>query len=263
MPTYPQPYSLITGATSGIGRSLAYEMARANQSLFLVGRHLSTLEEVGQNLSQLSNAPVIWCVCDLEDANCCATLESFALAKQIQISVIIHAAGWTRLTQWMNLDKSTESRMMQVLIHTPLEINRWILPQMKERKAGKIMHIASTAAFQPGPFLSIYYAAKAFIYSYSEALRYELRESGITVTTLCPGPTKTRFNTKAGIRETRWILWFSMTSESVAKAGFTGLMKGKAIIIPGISNQIAALAIRFIPKKWATQISGDINHSSL
>jgi short-subunit dehydrogenase len=134
-------------------------------------------------------------------------------------------------------------------------LTRLYLGPMLERRSGKIMNVASTAAFQPGPLMAVYYATKAYVLSFSEALANELRGTGVTVTALCPGPTATGFQARAQMEESKLVRGKAiMTSETVAKAGYAGLMKGKTVVIPGMSNKMLANAVRFLPRNTVTKM---------
>jgi short-subunit dehydrogenase len=146
--------------------------------------------------------------------------------------------------------------MLQVNIVAVTHLTKLFLPAMLERRNGKILNVASTAAFQPGPLMAVYYASKAYVLSFSEALSNELAGSGVTVTALCPGPTDTEFQKDAGLERTRLFSNpFVRDAQSVARAGYAGMLAGKSIVIPGLSNQILAQAVRFTPRRLVTAIS--------
>ncbi len=145
--------------------------------------------------------------------------------------------------------------MIQVNIVALTHLTKLLLPRMVARKQGRVLNVASTAAFQPGPLMAVYYATKAYVLSFSEALANELFGSGVTVTALCPGPTKTGFQARAQMEESKLVRGKEiMTAETVARAGYAGLMKGKTVVIPGMSNKMLAQAMRFLPRNTVTRL---------
>ena len=145
--------------------------------------------------------------------------------------------------------------MIQVNIVALTHLTKLVVRKMVARKEGRVLNVASTAAFQPGPLMAVYYATKAYVLSFSEALANELAGSGVTVTALCPGPTKTGFQARAQMEESKLVRGKDiMTSETVARVGYAGLMKGKTVVIPGMSNKMLAQAVRFLPRNTITKL---------
>ncbi len=140
--------------------------------------------------------------------------------------------------------------MIQVNVTTLVDLTKFFLPSMLARKSGRIMNVASTAAFQPGPLMAIYYASKAFVLSFTEAIAEELNGSGVTVTALCPGPTASDFQRRAGLDHVKLFKnkALSMSSEEVAEAGYRGMMRGKVVVIPGIMNKLGVQSLRLGPR---------------
>ena len=139
------------------------------------------------------------------------------------------------------------------------QLTKRLLPAMLERWDGNILNVASTAAFQPGPLMAVYYATKAYVLSFSEALANELRGSGVSVTALCPGPTRTNFQRRAGVGETRLFSGRVMDAETVARVGYEGLMRGQTIVIPGFGNKALARAARCVPRRVVTAVVRRVN----
>lgn len=164
--------------------------------------------------------------------------------KEIEVEVLINNAGFGLYGEFANTDFEEELKMIQVNITALTALTKRIVPDIIKRKRGKILNVASTAAFQPGPLMAVYYASKAYVLSFSEALANELNDYNITVTTLCPGPTKTGFSEQAQLGES--ILFYRMKVmdvKSVAKMGYRGLMKGKTIVIPGFQNKLLTTSV--------------------
>lgn len=242
---------LITGATSGIGYELAKIFAQNKYNLVLTGRNEEKLNEI-KNEFLTHNISINTFSCNLSKPNSASQLFEFLNKNNLEIDILINNAGFGLLGPFNELDLQSQLEMIQVNITSLVELTHLIIPSMIKRKSGKIMNVASTAAFQPGPYMAIYYATKSFVLSFSEALHYELKEYGINVSALCPGPTKTDFQRRArmeNINLERSKLFPYMSAEKVAKIGFEKLMKGKRVIIPGAMNKIGVVLVKFVPKK--------------
>src|SRR5215469_8620064 len=151
-----------------------------------------------------------------------------------------------------------ELQMIQVNITALTHLTKLALPGMLERKRGRILNVASTAGFQPGPLMAVYYATKAYVISFSEAIANELKGSGVTVTCLCPGPTATEFAARASMEKSRLFMLGRMSSHDVAMAGYKGMLRGKRLVIPGIKNWLMAESVRFSPRKMVTAIARSV-----
>lgn len=242
---------LITGATSGIGYELAKIFARNKYNLVLTGRNEERLNQIKNEFLAL-NISIDTFSCDLAKPNSAKQLFEFLSKHNLEIDFLINNAGFGLLGPFNELDLKSQLEMIQVNITSLVELTHLLIPSMIKRNSGKIMNVASTAAFQPGPDMAIYYATKSFVLSFSEALHYELKDYGISVSTLCPGPTKTDFQRRArmeNINLEKSKLLPYMSAEKVAEIGYKGLMKGKRVIIPGMMNKIGVMMVKFIPKK--------------
>lgn len=241
---------LITGASFGIGYELAKIFARENYNLILVARSLERLNKIREELLN-PNINIYTIQKDLSKPEAPRELFEELNKNEVQVDILINNAGFGLLGPFAELDLQTQLEMIQLNVSSLVHLTYLILPQMIERKSGKIMNVASTAAFQPGPNMAIYYATKAFVLSFSEALHTELKSKGITVTALCPGPTKTEFQKRArmeNINLERSKLIPYMSAEKVAQIGFEGLMKGKRVVIPGFLNKAGTKLVRIFPK---------------
>jgi hypothetical protein len=165
------------------------------------------------------------------------------------VDVLVNNAGYTVFGEFSKTSLTDELQMIQVNIVALTHLTKLFLPEMLKKKSGKILNLGSTASFQPGPLMAIYYASKSYVLFFSEALSEELRNTGITVTALCPGPTETGFQKRGKMESSRLVAGKKiMDAQSVAEIGYQALMKGKAVVIPGLKNKILAQSIRFSPR---------------
>lgn len=251
--------ALITGASKGIGKELARLFAKSRCDLILVARSEDSLGQLKEELEGRHQVQVLNIVKDLCDAN--AAQEVFNEVKQagIQVHYLVNNAGfgdwgsfvdkpWERYERMISLNMTTLTHFMHLFA------NEW-----KGRQTGRMLNISSTAAFQPGPMMAVYFATKSYVLQLSEALDHELREHGITVTVLCPGPTSTYFGEESGMKASQLVKSVKIAdARDVARLGYEAMMKGKPLAIHGAMNKIAPFAIRFLPRGWVTQLSARI-----
>lgn len=239
---------LITGASAGIGEALALIFAEKGYDLILVARRQDRLEALAADLNERFGAYCQIFQKDLSRPEAALELSHDLLKKNLTVDILINNAGAGVYGEFSRTSREQEAAMLQLNVVSLTNLTKLLLPGMIERKKGRILNVASTAAFQPGPYMAVYYASKAFVVSFSEALAHELKNSGVRVSVLCPGPTATEFQKAAGIDSTvKLFKFFAMPADKVAKAGYQGLIKGKKIIIPGIVNQLSAFFGRFSP----------------
>jgi short-subunit dehydrogenase len=224
--------ALITGPTSGIGRALAEVFAREGHDLVLASRDQTRLEALALELEGRYGINALPLVADLAQPGAAT-----ALAERCPpIDYLVNNAGLGMRGPFLGGDPAREKAMLQANLLSVLDLIRALAPAMAARGRGGILNVASTAAFQAGPNMAVYSAGKTF--RFGESLREELRNTGVTVTTLCPGPTATGFNASIGIRDTPMVRMSLMRPERVARSGYAGLLKGKATIIPGFWNRV-------------------------
>ncbi len=244
--------ALITGATSGIGLELARLFARDHYRLAIAARTAEELEKTAAELSHLSGQEVVTFVSDLSDKNAAQQLYDSTKRKNLTVDVLVNNAGYAEHGLFKDVDLEKELGLIQLNLTSLTILTKLFLDDMLKRKSGKILNVASTAAFQPGPLMSVYYATKAYVLSLTEALANELQDTNITITALCPGPTKTAFQHKIGVKLP--LFSGSMSAQTVAEIGYRGLMKGKTVVIPGWKNKLLVQSLRLAPRKLVPMI---------
>ncbi len=242
------PLAVITGASTGIGRELAYICARDGYDLVLTARSQPQLEKVASEIRQNTSRTVVVIPKDLSLPGAPRELFDQISHASLPIEVLINNAGFGLLGRFWELDAAEEMQMIQLNVAALTELTRLFLPGFIERHCGRILNVASTAAFQPGPLMAIYYATKSYVVSFSEAVHNEARDHGVTVTCLCPGPTKTEFHLRAGSTNTALSKGaHSMDAATVARIGFKAMKAGKPLVIAGRLNALMAFLTRFAP----------------
>ncbi len=253
-------WALVTGATSGIGRAMLPLLARRGFNLVLAARSEEELSALEAETSACSGVRCRHCAVDLSLAGAASTLDGFLSASGITVRVLINNAGVGRWGDFASSDPEAIREQIGVNVSSLVEITRRLAPSMTDAGEGWILNVASTAAFAPGPRFAVYYATKAFVLSFSEAIREEFAPSGIRVSVLCPGETVTGFQERAGMQGTNLTRTiFLMDAETVARAGIDGLFAGKAVIIPGIRNKMQTLLIRLAPRAAVRKIVAGFN----
>lgn len=240
---------LITGASSGIGLELARICAAHGHPLILVARGREQLLYLAGQLREQHAVTVHVLPMDLGAPEAAAALAAQLQEQAWRVEMLINNAGFGTYGLFARSDLAEETRMMQLNMVALTQLTRLLLPPMLERGRGRILNVASTAAFQPGPLMAVYYASKAYVLSFSEALSNELQGTGVTVTALCPGPTTSAFQERAGIQHTRLVRRRIMDAATVARVGYAGMMRGQRVVIPGLRNYLLALGSRLMPHR--------------
>ena len=251
--------ALITGASSGIGYELAIIHASKGDNLVLVARNISKLNQLKTELEKQYKVTVYVIETDLSATNASKELFDETQRKNIQIDYLVNNAGFGDFGMFYETDWNKEEQMINLNITCLTHLTKLYLQEMVKRKSGKIMNVASTAAFQSGPTMAVYYATKAYVLSFSEAIDNEVRDKGITVTALCPGATESGFQAAAAMEESALVKGKKLpTSKEVAEYGYKAMMSGKTVAIHGAMNYIMANAIRFLPRKLVVKITRQI-----
>ncbi len=245
---------LVTGASSGIGLELARLFARDGYRLVLVARGQDALERVAEELRRQHGATVTIVPMDLAVPGAGERLVAEIRRRDCAIDILVNNAGFALYGPFAQTDWNTELQMLRVNIEALTTLTKLLLPEMLVRKRGKILNVASTAAFQPGPLMAVYYATKAYVLSFSEALHEEVRGTGVTVTALCPGMTRSGFQARAGLERSRLLKVGMMEAATVARAGYRGLMRGKPVVIPGLKNKLLTFLVRLTPRAWVPRV---------
>lgn len=242
--------ALITGASSGIGYELAKIFAREGYNLVLVARGETALQKLADELKQKYSTTVTVIAKDLSQADAPQAVADQLAGAGLTVEVLVNNAGFADYGLFAESDLSKQLEMIQLNIVTLTHLTRLLLPAMLQRKSGKILNLASTAAFQPGPLMSVYYATKAYVLSFSEALANEVKAGGVTVTALCPGATESGFQQRAAMEDSKLVKGRKMpTSAHVAEAGYKALMQGKTVFVPGLSNKALTWAVKLLPRR--------------
>jgi hypothetical protein len=247
--------ALITGASSGIGLDFARLFAEGGYNVVLVARGQQKLETLAQELSGKHGVKALALPADLADPAAPGKLMERLKAEGLQVDVLINNAGFASYGPFAETSLEEESRMIAVNITALTVLTKAVLPGMLARKQGRILNVASTAAFQPGPLMAVYYATKAYVLSFSEALAEETRGTGVTVTCLCPGPTQTGFQARAKMEDSKLVKGRDiMDSATVARVGYEALHRGQAVVIPGMMNKLLAQSVRLMPRAALTRV---------
>lgn len=248
-----RPVTLITGASAGLGIEFARQLASRGQRLVLVARREDRLEALA---SELGNARAIGS--DLSETGAAERLMSDLAANGEHVEVLVNNAGFGLTGRFSELDGARQRKMIDLNCGALVDLAHAVVPGMIQRKSGAILNVASTAAFQPGPGMAVYFATKAFVLSFSEALHEEVKKDGVIVSALCPGPTATEFGEVAGFKGHPIVDPLTAKSDEVVKAGLAGLDAGRAIVVPGLANKVGAQGYRFLPRNLLRRIAGTI-----
>ena len=243
---------LITGATSGIGWELSKLFAQNGYTLVLVGRDQKKLEGCKKELEQEFNASVFCLVFDLTNPKAAEQIYKEVTQTGLTVNVLVNNAGFGAFGKFWELDAKTQLDLVQVNVIAVTHLTHFFLAEMVKRRNGRILNVASVAGYFVGPYMAVYYATKAYVLSFSQALTAELADTGVIVTALCPGPTQTNFIARARVIHNKLFRMQNMSPETVAHAGYEGLMKGKTVVIPGFMHQLEVYANRFLPTKLST-----------
>jgi short-subunit dehydrogenase len=249
----------VTGASSGIGAEIARELARRGLGVTLAARREDRLRELAAELGSSVRAEVV--ACDVADPASRERMAAQLRERGLNVEVLVNNAGFSTAGRFWQNDPEREIGLVRTNIEAVVALSREYLPGMVERGRGGVLNVASTAAFQPLPMQASYAASKAFVLNFTDGLHAELEGTGVTATSLCPGPVKTEFSEVAGLEQAESELpgVFWDTPEDVAKAGVAGLEKGKRVVIPGAINRMGALGGQHAPRSLVLRLAGRLH----
>ena len=251
-----RPVTLVTGASSGLGAEFARACAARGDELVLVARRQDRLAALAALAAETGGKTHV-VAADLAAPGAAARLLDEVTALGLAVETLINNAGAGLTGPFADLPLAPQRAMIDLNVTALVELAHAVLPGMRERRGGAILNIASTGAFQAGPRIAIYFATKAFVLSFTEALHHELKGSGIHVTALCPGPTETEFAPLAGFKNPR-LRYFIGPPGPVVRAGLAGLRRNQAVVIPGVMNKISAQSNRIIPRAIMRRIAASL-----
>lgn len=254
-----QQTTLITGASSGIGMELARVFAQNGHPLVLVARGVDKLEELARELRSKHNIRAEIVGADLTQPSASEQIVKTLAERNLTIDILVNNAGFGERGPFAQIDTQRQLDMIQVNITAVAHLTRLLLPGMIQRNAGGILNVASTAAFQGGPNMTMYYATKAFVLSFTEALHEEVAGTNVHVSCLCPGPTHTGFVAAAHMEGVNLLKMGTETAEAVAQVGYAAFMKNKAVAISGFKNKLIAFSTRLAPRSVARKIAKALN----
>src|SRR5471032_298901 len=243
-----RPVTVITGASAGIGVELARIFAREGHELVLVARRLDRLETLANEIAASGKIKPISVALDLQKIGAVAELQSALARNGVEPQYIVNNAGFGLVGIASSLDRDEQLAMIDLNVRALTELSLAFVDSLERHKGG-ILNVGSMAGFLPGPGMAVYYATKSYVLSFSEALHSELAPRGVRVTVLCPGPVPTEFAARAGIKQGRPPSLLSQPADSVAEAGFRGLMRGDRMVVPGMANKLITILIRIVPRR--------------
>lgn len=246
-------YVLITGASSGIGYELAKLFKRDGYNLILVARDKEKLQMAVDKLNNEKNKIIMLDV-DLSREDEVDKLIKYINKNEIDINILVNNAGIGSFGEFAEIDWKTEEKLIDINIKALTKLTKYFLPKMIEKKSGGILNVASTAAFASGPRMATYYASKAYVLNLTEAIHEEVKEYGINISCLCPGPVRTSFQSKAGIKKSEKAKKYLMNADIVAKVGYDKFKKGEVIIIPGFKNRVLVNANKLLPRAISRKV---------
>jgi uncharacterized protein len=246
--------ALITGASGGIGYELALLFAKDGFDCILVARSQDKLKQLATRLESEFRVKTLVIPKDLSRPSAVDEIYEEITAASRQVDVLVNNAGFPVFGLFVETDLHAELEMLQVNVVALTALTKLFVKPMVERRDGRILNLGSTAAFAPGPLMAVYYASKAYVLSFSEALANELEGTGVSVTCLCPGATRTGFQRRGAMEDSRLVQGDIADAESVARAGYVGLMARKKVVIPGFTNKLVPLVVRISPRGMVARV---------
>ena len=251
--------ALVTGASSGIGRELAERFAADGSDLVVVARSEDRLRDLAERLHDEYGVHVTVAAKDLTDPEAPAALAEALRERDLTVDVLVNNAGFATSGAFVETDADRERDEILLNVVALTDLTKRFLPRMVRRGEGRVLNVASLAGFQPGPYMAVYYATKAYVLHFSEAVWYELRETPVSVTALCPGPVETNFASRAGVGETRNFEGGGADPADVARAGYDGMRAGKRVVVPSTRSKLLARSGRMLPRSLVLDTVADLN----
>ena len=252
---------LITGASAGLGTHFAQAVAARGSDVILVARRADRLEQLAQHLRQKHDIDAHVIVSDLTEAGAVARLMEEVTELGLSVTHLINNAGFGLRGAFAEMDGPSQARMLDLNCRVPTELTHAVLPAMIAAGRGGVLNVASTAAFQPGPWMAVYYATKAYLLSFSEAVHDEVKAQGVSVSALCPGPTRTEFFDVAEMQDSALSRFMAGPAEKVVADGLMALDANRAVRVSGMLNATIASSIRFTPRPLARRIAGELQRA--
>ena len=249
--------ALITGASAGIGCELAKIFAGDGHRVALVARRQNRLEVLAKDIVAAGGKEPLVIACDLQRTDAGETIAAALAAAGVEAEYLVNNAGFGLMGDWVALDRAEQVAMVDVNVRALTDLSLRFVDQLARHRGG-ILNVASLAGFMPGPRMAVYYATKAYVLSFSEALFCELAPRGVRVTTLCPGPVPTEFQERAGIVPGLDSRVLNLPAATVARAGYRGLMAGKRLVLPGLGMKVIPFMLRFVPRGLLVSLVGRV-----
>jgi uncharacterized protein len=242
-----RPITLITGASAGIGAELARMFAQRGHEVMLVARREQELVALADEIEKFGKSRPIVLALDLTQSDASARIAEALTANTAETEFVVNNAGFGLVGPAAELDRARQLAMIDLNVRAVTDLSLAFMDSLIRRRGG-LMNVASLAGFMPGPGMAVYYASKAYVLSFTEALHRELAPQGVRVTALCPGPVPTEFQARAGISDDHFPHFLARSANRVAQEGYQGLMRGRRVVIPGSTTKIAAFLPRFLPR---------------
>ncbi|KQM67733.1 short-chain dehydrogenase [Sphingomonas sp. Leaf17] len=253
--------TLITGASAGLGEGFATTLAARGDTLILTARRADRLEVLAARLRATHGVSVTVIPTDLADPAAPADLTAAIAAAGLSVDLLVNNAGYGARGDFADLDGAMQTGMIDLNCRALVALSHAVLPAMIAKRAGGILNVASIAAFQPGPWMSVYYATKAFVLSFSEGLHEEVKHHGVHVSALCPGPTRTEFADVAGMADSALFQRFASDSDAVVRDGLAAIAANRAVAVSGRMNALTAGGVRFMPRGVARRLAGRLQRA--
>jgi short-subunit dehydrogenase len=254
--------ALITGASAGIGYELAKIFASNGHRVALVARRLDRLQALSDEIIESGGKQPLIVACDLQSIDAGDLISAALASADVEAEYLVNNAGFGLMGEWLQLDRAEQLGMIDVNVRALTDLSLRFADSLARHRGG-ILNVASLAGFLPGPRMAVYYATKAYVLSFSEALHRELGSQGVRVTALCPGPVQTEFMAIAGVPEGNFPNFLMRSAERVAQEGYDGLMRGRRVVVPGSANKAAVLLARLMPPRLVQWILRIVARSDL